>query len=319
MSGFRNLHLFATANRNIKHHHLNLLITPCLRHTQQYRSGATLSHKNNPQPSIPMKKSIGHPLLLPVLTLVLGTCLFFIAFESGKAATIVVPYSDNFDGDSTGAGAPNFTTTSGTWTVESVGGGNNVYLASVGGGSTAFSLVQASNLGAVGNNFTFSTTVNVTDDSNSAFFGMVFLSNSASPGSNSFYYADLSDGLLRINKLNTTTTFGTNGSVTQATTLSLNTTDTLTMSIAGVYDGAGALNLTFTVSNGTTTSILTATDTNPYTMSDPYFGYRLRTPTAGDSLSVNIDNFSIVPEPTSLLLAAMGLMTLVWRARRAEA
>ena len=96
------------------------------------------------------------------------------------------------------------------------------------------------------------------------------------------------------------------GSLSQGTTLSL--------SLLGEYTG-GDLKLTFSVSDGTTTNSVIATDTTPQTGTG--FGYRNRlTGNDNGEFTVDYDNFSIsVPEPSSLALLGLGTLLLLPRRR----
>jgi hypothetical protein len=103
----------------------------------------------------------------------------------------------------------------------------------------------------------------------------------------------------------------------------LNTTDTYTLTLTGVYSGTD-LNLTFTVDNGTTSQSIAATlsSTDLADMGD-YFGFRDRTSnTSGtaSALSVDYDYLTIsVPEPSTFaaLAGLMALGAVMVRRRRA--
>lgn len=89
----------------------------------------------------------------------------------------------------------------------------------------------------------------------------------------------------------------------------------LTFRLEGTYNELGHLTLSFTISDGTaTTTPVTLIDTDP--LGGDYFGYRIRQVNGDDySIGVNLDNFSIVPEPASLSLLGLGGLAMLRRRR----
>ncbi len=240
--------------------------------------------------------------------------LFVAAASTAFAAT--VPYSDSFDSSSTAGwttgGSINAST---TWAIANAAG-SNVYQATTGNSAGNFtSVVQLTNVNPALENFTMTSTFKVTDGTIAQFVGFAAFSNNITPGVGSNYLADIDrGGGMRILAQNdssgfTSTTAGF-GSIL------LNTS--YTMSLSGVYVGT-TLNLTFTVTNGTTTQSVTATDLTPLT--GQYFGYRMNNGTANDPMQVQFSNFDVttgaIPEPASTAaLLGLGALGTVLFSRR---
>lgn len=100
---------------------------------------------------------------------------------------------------------------------------------------------------------------------------------------------------------------------------------TLSMSLAGTYLSATSVLLTGEVSDGTNTYSFTYTDTDA--LAGAYYGFHgikngtsSGTDTERSRLGVQVDNFQldVVPEPSSALLAAAGLFAFSTRRRRQE-
>lgn len=260
-----------------------------------------------PQRTYPMKY---HPSVL------LGFCV--VAATSAFAAT--VPYTDSFQSSSTAGWTPGGSIAgSTTWEIANTGG-SNAYQATTGNTAGNFtSVVQLTNVNAALGNFTMTSTFKVTDGTVAQFIGLAAFSNNITPGVGSNYLADIdAAGNMRILSQNDTSGFSST-TADFGPSLQLNTN--YTMSLSGVYSGS-TLNLTFTVTNGTLTQSVTATDLTPLT--GQYFGYRLNNGTANDPMQVQFANFDVatsaIPEPataTALLgLGALGAVVVARRRRR---
>lgn len=243
--------------------------------------------------------------------------LGFIAAAASSAFAATVPYSDNFQAGTvtewtSGGGAP------GTWAIVNAGG-SNVYQATSSAAAGNFtSVVQLTNANSALQSFTISSSFKITDASPGEFIGLAAFSNNITPGVGTNYVADIaSGGQMRIIAQNDTSGF-TSTTATFATSLVVGTN--YTMSLTSTYVG-GTLNMTFTLTNGTQSQSVTATDTSPLT--GQYFGYRLNDTT--DSLVVQFSNYNVavsaVPEPTTTTaLFGLGVLAagLVVRRRRAR-
>lgn len=98
----------------------------------------------------------------------------------------------------------------------------------------------------------------------------------------------------------------------------------LSFTLTGVYH-SGGIDLTGTITDGTHTYTVTATDDTPLTGS--YFGYQLNkngntnsTNGTQSQLTVQMDDFylNVVPEPSAVLLTASGIFAFSMRRRRSR-
>jgi hypothetical protein len=256
--------------------------------------------------------------LLPVL--------LFAGLSSGEAA--VIPYTNDFSGTGSNT-AFTFALPAADWTVWEDSYRFSTATTSV---SASVASIELTNVGNVP--FVMETQFTVTSlgtpNANGITLGFGAFGDSSGfsgSGVNSAYYlADWqvanvsSPGTLRILALGDTSGFTSIstvvdadlGSPTQAITLGT----TYTLRLEGVYVGT-TLNLTLGVydESGETQigTSATASDTSPLT--GPNFGYRNRSGIGGGTLTVNYDNFSVVPEPGASVLFALG-GTLVMALRR---
>ena len=232
-------------------------------------------------------------------TLIVGLAAAIAACSSWSAGGIIsVPYWNDFSVD-----ADDFSTL-GTWTLDT---SNQVYNTTISAASTeSRALVTASDLGGsptTAKSFWMSSdfTINQLSGGSPATIGLRALST---------YTADIQEGGgMRIwgGSLNTNV-IGTFPGGLQ--------TDTLyTMSLLGTYYG-DKLTLEFSVTDGTlTTSVSREGIASPATGQD--FGLRNRTSsTYSQPLDVDFHNFTLIPEPSSFLLAVLGLTVLVPARRR---
>lgn len=242
------------------------------------------------------------------------------------ALAITTPYSDNFNSSTVGTGAANFTTTGGTWAIVGSGAAN-AYQGTISAPGTFLSTVQVTDLGSSLKDFSISSTFVITDPSataSNATIGLGFLSNTSNLGTN-YYLADISQtGVVRLLYFEggAAQASGYNGFTSNTGVnlgSSLVTGTAYTMTLTGTYTGS-TLNMSFNISDGTSTASITGVDTSPLsTASNNYFGYRLRqNASAPDAFTVEFDNFSIVPEPSvyALLLGGGFVLIFMQRLRR---
>ncbi|MET0262912.1 MAG: PEP-CTERM sorting domain-containing protein [Rariglobus sp.] len=236
---------------------------------------------------------------------------FIVAASSAFAAT--VPYSDNFQAGTvtewtSGGGAP------ATWGIVNTGTSNVYQVTSSASAGNFTSVVQLTNATSALQSFTMTSSFKITDGSAGEFIGFAAFSNNITPGFGSNYVADIaSGGQMRIIAQNDTSGFSSTAA-TFATSLVVGTN--YTMSLTSTYVG-GTLNMTFTLTNGTQSQSVTATDTSPLT--GTYFGYRLNNST--DSLVTQFSNFTVttspIPEPASAaMLLGLGALGAVGTVRR---
>jgi hypothetical protein len=145
--------------------------------------------------------------------------------------------------------------------------------------------------------------------------------------SNAYYLADFAyargatsgtvDGQLRILSLGDGTGFASITGVADdnaSATLAVVPGATYTLRLTGSYTGP-TLNLTLGVFNASGIQIgtsATASDTSP--LAGTHFGFRNRTPIGGGTVTINFDDFLIMPEPAAAL-AALGLAIFAMRRR----
>jgi hypothetical protein len=163
-------------------------------------------------------------------------------------------------------------------------------------------------------------------------FGL-FGANAAFGGTNvssAYYLADfeyangtsgVSEGKLRILSLGDTAGFtaiqdGLADANVADEKLSVELNTTYILRLVGTYAGS-TLNMSLALFDETgTTQIGTsaiASDTSPLT--GTYFGYRNRHSIGGGTLSIDFDDYSLVPEPASLAVAGLGGLMLIRRRR----
>jgi len=262
-------------------------------------------------------------------------CLASLVASPAVHAAVVVPYTNNFSSDPAGV----FTTSSDIKSGASGSIGwnstNQTYQstltdASFGNVNSLWSTVAASNLNAGVSNFYLSSTFKV--DSNSSAGGMASVGLGASSVTNfptfsagNYYQADFVtfDNLSgRTGQLSLMQSDGMTGlSLATPTTFSGFTIGTTyTMTLSGVYTGSDLL-LTFLVTDGVTSQSISATVTDQPFASLTNFGYQQRISNWVDQ-TVEFDNFSLtdtpVPEPSSLALLALGVLTICRRRRGAK-
>lgn len=245
-------------------------------------------------------------------------CLI-LSWQSAIAAAVTVPYSDNFQTSTVGTTPANWNAAGATWEIAN-NGTANVYQATQSAASAFYSDLQFSDLGSATTpkNFSMSTSFVITDPTSFAgneYVGFAALATTAGLGS--YYLADVQgSGAIRLITLGgTNSDYSTSGSASLGTNLMTGVTYTLTLQ--GIYTGS-TLNMTFTVSDATHTASVTGTDATPWTTaSGSYFGYRLNNSApAGDTLQVQFDNFSMVPEPSALAMLALGGVLILAGKRR---
>lgn len=238
---------------------------------------------------------------------------------ASTAFSATVPYADSFQSSST-AGWITAGAAPATWSIAN-NGSTNVYQAASSSTNGSFSSVQQfTNIDSALEDFTFTTHFKISDTSNGLAVGFAAFGNTSGLGS--YYLADINAaGSMRIISLGgTNADFTTNGPISFGA--NLNGTANYTMSVSGTYVGS-TLNLSFEVSNGTTTKTVTASDATPLT--GQYFGLRLNNSIAStDVAAVQFADFtattSAVPEPASFAaLAGFGALGLAAFGRRRRA
>jgi hypothetical protein len=268
-------------------------------------------------------------MLLRRRSVVLNCAAVGLALAGARASlATIAPYSNNFDSEPDGSQA-GFTVYSGSSTsstafvvsnpTSSSGTFNNTSPLN----TATSAALQFSNLGT-GSGFVQSVSVTPTASGgalSSDYFGLAALATSANltladpvAANNTLYLADLqgSKAIRILKDLNGTTSNLVTG--TFAGNVAIGTQNTLTLT--GTYVGS-ALTLSLTVSDGTTSTTITApAETTPLT--GQYFGIRNRSSnTSGSSMTATNDNFAITPEPASCGLVLMSASGLLLRRRRA--
>lgn len=250
-------------------------------------------------------------------------------FVIGQATAAT--YTNDFNGTDA---VSKFTTetTNAQWLV-SGGVYTNSYTATdtVSSASVAVSGVAGSNF-QISTQFSFSSVV--APGSSVSTIGFGALGNSATFGGN-FYLADYtyanqsgsSDaGRLRLLAIGDTSDFSANNGNAKdnaTATMAIQLDTTYTLRLTGTYSGS-TLNLAlalFDINGVQIGTTATATDTSP--LAGDIFGYRNRLAAAASggatptpSHTVNFDNFSIVPEPSSMMLGALGALAAIGIRRR---
>lgn len=261
-----------------------------------------------------------NPLLRPTLGMRHGLCVVLgvlLSWQSARAAAVTTPYDDSFQTTTVGTTPADWTSTGGTWSVVN-NGTSNVYQGSQSTNSAFYSLLQFSDLGSTSyKGFTLSTSFVITDPTaiaSSEYIGFAALASSTGLGN--YYLADVQgSGAIRLISLGATNSDYSQGTAGTALLSSggLLVTTTYTLTLQGVYVG-NSLTLTFTVTDGTHTASVTGTDQTPWT--GQYFGYRLNDAASSDTLTVQFNNFNMVPEPATWMTLAMGGGLLLLYRRR---
>jgi len=236
-----------------------------------------------------------------------------------QAATVSLPFTDDFNGASTsftpGATAP----IGGTWSLT---GGK--YQSVNAAQNTSAALIQATNF-VPGQNFTLSSTFTVTDLAGTFSIGFAVLGTGASiqtTGVN-YYLADIAtDGTLRIGQFTAASFSNAAPFFAGAAGIgAITATDVVTMTLDGVYTGSSlVMTLSASKNGGTVASASTGTINAP--LSGNFFGLRNRNgalnPPGTDSMTVQFENFSMtqVPEPSALLLGGLGAIAIGLRRKR---
>ena len=235
-----------------------------------------------------------------------------------QAATVSLPFTDEFTGPTTsftpGATSP----IGGAWTIT---GGK--YQSTNTPQNTSAALIQATNFVA-GQNFTLSSTFTVTDLSSTLSVGFAALGTGANLQTTgvSYYLADIAtDGTLRIGLFNATTFTNTAPFFAGAAGIgTLAASDIVTMTLNGTYTGSSlVMTLSASKNGGSVASASTGTINTP--LSGNFFGLRNRngaTAGNGDDMVVQFENFSMtqVPEPSALLLGGLSAIGLGLRRKR---
>ena len=262
-------------------------------------------------------------LLGSVATLPAGTTPFFDSFDS---------YS--LPGDPTPTG---FTEeTSGQWTVQPAGGGQDYQndISATGSMFSALSVTSSSGVGfpaLPGNAFTMST--NFTVDTllvsgsplSTAFVGFAVLATdpnyafTSNPRYQVSYVLD-DDGTNPTGKL-VLSEFNTGDNTIDAASaaaLPVATGILYTLTASGSYSGG---NLTLSATLSSTDGSISVSDVDTVgVLTGTNYGYLDRVFATGaggvSSLNVDYDNFSVVPEPNGLILAGVAVTLVVWCRRR---
>jgi hypothetical protein len=234
------------------------------------------------------------PSHLPILFLITAT----------SHAAVSLPFVDDFNDTSVGP----WVQTNGTYTH------NGSTLGVVAGSGVGGASVEVPGLG--GASTTGFTATVVLDPVTNATAGFGLLSGSSNFGAanNKYYLVDIapdSGGRIRIAQIdiNGSGGVGIGDTGLQTAPISYSIAEIYTLTVTGSY-GVGGLTLDYTVtSTGGDNVNLVVTDPTPLT--GQYFGIE----TFGVQ-TVNFDDFSLVPEPSALLLSGLGLLGISLRRRR---
>lgn len=274
-----------------------------------------------------------------------------LAVAALDAATVTAPYSEDYQSYGAGAAMANEiiggtgTVTTNTWTTV-VNGGNTYYQNNlVGSGAKGLDSLQFSNLGpvmAAGTGFKVSVQLlppgTVTSGTNVT-QGIRFLASTTSTV-NDAYAVDLNIGTTNPGRMRliewtgaTAVVYPDSTQANQPLVPNYSVLNTYQMDVVGIYDSLGRLSVTATItdvatpSNTVTSTFTTGAGSTPAFSPDStprtgnYFG--LYTSFSGAATEVtNFDNFSVslvVPEPSTLMLGAAGLIGLLGIRRRSKA
>jgi hypothetical protein len=268
----------------------------------------------------------------PLHTLLPATATITGLLIASTSQAALVPYVENFDGQTLGSAAPvdneSLTYTenpAGDFTVIDAGGGDNVYRFSYDDGNTrspgSTFAVDAVDRPAAG--FVFSTEFDVTalsgGSGSTSRVGLGVLGDTAGFGGD-YYLADYivkggNVGEFRIAEE------GSNGSqlVTSSSTFSFDAADTYELVLTGAYDSNDDLTLSLQVFNLTdsTSSDAISTVALDMPLAGDNFGIRNSVQRNNPTFTVDYANLSLtaIPEPASLS-ALVGLGLLAVRRRR---
>jgi len=226
-------------------------------------------------------------------------CLAFSTTAALNAATVSVPYSNDFSSsvaDFTENNDPNWTLDTGAETYEFNTGSSN---------TSGSAMVSASGFGATYADFVVSTTFRVTDNASTGTsnWGMALLGNSESPST--YILADLtSGGGFRLINVGGS---GTGQDVDASGAFSFNENTSYTLTATGTYTGTN-LTLSLDITDGVSSNSISAAafDVSTY-YTGSAMGMRARSGSGSGSnagTSVEYDSFSIVPEPGTYALLA---------------
>ena len=255
-------------------------------------------------------------------TLELIFSLFAVSSALASAA-VSAPFSTNFDDASVGTGAPpNFTEpTNPTLSsiIEPGGDGNRKYQMAVDNTSTV-GIAEITGLStAPGQGFSVTTQFTISSVSGQyASTGLVFLSNSTFGTNYRVVYnvGTSGNGLLQFAQGTVTYDSTVNGTLAGSPDP---LAGVFTLTLTGIYNATGAIDLTATISNSLSANTATATAVTTTTPStNSYFGFRTAaTGTGGPAVTAVFENFSVsqIPEPTTASLAAIAALGLLRRKR----
>ena len=216
------------------------------------------------------------------------------AFGLSAGAQVSVPYTNDFD-----SSVADFTETTGSGASWSLDTGNSEYdNTATGSGSAIASSSVVSTPDLSGTDFTLSSTLTLNSASiaggSDATFGFAAYGNNADL-SGSYFLADVNEhGDMRIFEISPTSSL-TSGSFAGG---ALATGTTYDLTLDGSFDGGGDLTLALTVDDGTDSTTITSSPiSNPF--DGDHFGFRNRLGDPNGSYDASLDEFSVIPEPSS--------------------
>jgi hypothetical protein len=263
---------------------------------------------------------------------IVGAFLIFIGVGN-LAIGATIPFAEDFDDDA----APDFTYSSTSANITAVVGSDVLTVDHVLGSSTQAinALVNISN--AAGMSIVMDTDITPTAWLATGGSSVGFLAFSTNPalgafpsGPNSGYLADITfptstnTGTIRILDAASGATTIVQSAQFAAGSLALNETYHLTFTATPGLGGVLDLSLTITDTTGTlidADGIVTIAGSTPAAASTgTFFGYRHRVGSNGTSsvrtFDAVYDNFTIVPEPSALILCGVGAFGLLFAGRR---